>query len=69
MKHFTDRIFYLEKDGALAHISFLTSGNWVLHLLEDDGEWQVECICPSYELAFRTIAYRDPTVLLQEEWT
>lgn len=70
MTHFTDRIFYLGKDDSLAHISYLTSGNWVLYLLEaaDDWEWQVDSAYPTYEQAFRAIAYRDPVTLLQEEW-
>lgn len=70
MKHFTDRVYYLERDGAMAHIGFLTSGSWVLYLLEADAdwEWDVEGVYPQFEDAFRRIAYRDPLVLLNEEW-
>ena len=70
MMHFTDRVYYLDRDGALAHIGFLTSGNWVLYLLEAKSgwEWQVEGIYPEFGYAFRAISYRDPLVLLNEEW-
>ena len=70
MKYFTDRIFYLDKDGALAHIAYLTSGNWVLSLLEEQTgwEWTFEGAYPTYEVALSHIGYREPVTLLQEEW-
>jgi hypothetical protein len=68
MKHFTDRIFYLERTGLVVHISFLTSGNWVMHLLDDDGVWSVAHITETYEKLYQMIRRDDPTCLLQEEW-
>lgn len=68
MKHFTDRIFYLDRTGCLAHISYLTSGSWVLHFLDDGGVWYVEIIADSYDMLFNMIRRDDPILILHEEW-
>jgi len=69
MKHFTDRIFYLRTD-ELAHISFLTSGMWVLYILSEKFEWNwmVQEIADTYEELMAEITYKDPVLLLHEEW-
>jgi hypothetical protein len=70
MKHFTDRVFYLDGTDELVHVRFLTSGNWVMYLLSDRSgwEWEVALILPTYEDVFSRIRRYDPQLLLQEEW-
>lgn len=65
---FSDRIFYLEANGLLAHIQYLTSDMWALSLLHHDGDWEFDHIGPTYQDVYQTIRPANPTLLLEEPW-
>ena len=70
MKHFTDRLFYLDGTDEMVHIRFLTSGKWAVYFLNrlSGWEWEVAFVLPTYEDAFLRIRGYEPQLLLQEEW-
>jgi hypothetical protein len=68
MKHFIERVFYLEKRDTCVSVSFYAFGHgiWVFNALMTSGHWYTTESFSTYEEAFDSIRHQQPILLCEE---